>query len=136
MARSAGASLWASLAGGVELRSAGLTASEGAEASPLARAVVERHGGGLENHRSHRITAEDLDWADLVLTMTRAQRDSLRRLRPDPGRILTLAEFAGAGEADVADPFGGQAHDYEAAYREIERYIREGTAALEKWARG
>lgn len=138
MAQEIARRVWGEAPAKVDLRSAGLAASESSPASAEAISVGGAHGEDLSPHRSHQITADDLDWADLVLTMTGSHRDALLGLRHEGTKIRTLAEFAGAGDLDVADPFGGSAHDYEAAHEEIESYIRKGTIALESWwaARG
>jgi protein arginine phosphatase len=123
MAESLGREHWGTEPLSVEVRSAGLAAGEGQPASELAQQVVADHGGSLDRHCSHQVQAEDLRWADLVLTMTCSHRDALRGLRGDEVEIHTLAEFSGMGRDDIVDPYGGGPSDYEAAYREIDRYI-------------
>ena len=133
MAQEIGRRVWGEMPGTVEVRSAGLAATESTPASAEAISVGQAHEEDLRPHRSHAITAEDLEWADLVLTMTRSHRDTLLGLARVGADIQMLSEFAGEGEFDVVDPFGGSAHDYEAAHEEIERYIQLGRAALERW---
>ncbi|GAA2262672.1 low molecular weight protein-tyrosine-phosphatase [Kitasatospora cystarginea] len=86
------------------VRSAGLLASwEGKPAHPFMIAAAARRGYDLTAHRGVRVSAELLDWADLVLAMDTAVLDALR-------------DLAGAGNApklrlylegvDVPDPMG------------------------------
>lgn len=122
--------------------SAGVAAFVGDEATALARSVVARRGLSLEGHRSRRLSAYDVEGAHLVLTMTLAQRDALRRLYPEfRERIFLLAEAAGRGLStqeegrepeggggpsslrEIEDPFGGDGADYEAAAALLEELI-------------
>lgn len=103
-----------------EAASAGLAAFAGDEATALARAVVVRRGESLEAHRSRPLSPYAVEGARLVLTMTLAQREALRRLFPDHRRkILLLAEAAG-DEGEIDDPFGGDVEVYEAVAARIE----------------
>src|SRR5262245_55242849 len=54
---------------GLEVRSAGLHAADGHPADPSAVACAQRMGVSLAAHRSARVTAELVAWADLVLVM-------------------------------------------------------------------
>lgn len=78
-----------------ETASAGIAAFPGDEATTEARAVMAQRGLDLSRHRSRRVTVYDVEEAHLVLTMTMAQREALRRLFPDfTSRIRLLAEVA------------------------------------------
>lgn len=132
MAAHLGQERWAERGEDVEVRSAGLSASPGAEASPHARFVVHAHGGSLEEHRSRALAPDLLDWADLVLTMTRAHREAVRAMAPDDLEVRTLAEFAGRADEDVADPFGGDAEDYESAYAQIDELITAAAGEIHR----
>jgi protein-tyrosine-phosphatase len=112
-------------AGGIEVRSAGLAvASPGAPASANAcRALAER-GLSLAGHRAMECGAGVLDWADLVLTMTSAQREEVVRISPRLAeRTFALREFSSGLKgpwADVRDPIGGDLATYRASAAELE----------------
>jgi protein-tyrosine phosphatase len=79
---------------GVDVRSAGL--SEGGRRVPSAGLQLDSELGlGLDGHVSRQITVEDLDDADLVLTMTRAHARDLMIMNPQLWpRVFTLKQFA------------------------------------------
>jgi protein-tyrosine phosphatase len=86
----------------MEVLSAGELACQGQPASAEACRIMEEFGLSLEDHRSCPLDDEKLRGADLVLTMTLAQRDRLRRRYPEEaGRIFALKEYAVAGDADA-----------------------------------
>ncbi|QZA32964.1 ribose 5-phosphate isomerase B [Hydrogenibacillus sp. N12] len=100
-----------------EFRSAGLAAWPGAPASDDARAVVKAYGATLDDHLARPLDAEALAWADVVLTMTEAQRDVLVRRFPEHAEKTFVlgawvdAHRTAAGRAplrvgDLSDPFG------------------------------
>jgi len=95
------------------------------------------------SHRSHQLTADDLEWADLVVVMEADHVRFVRRHHPDaaprtatlrrlcreltPGPDALGARVAGLGLAaveleaweDVADPAGGEVEDYVACALEL-----------------
>jgi protein arginine phosphatase len=109
---------------GVEVKSAGVYAPNGMDASFNAKVVLEEnkisHG-----HRSSTLTKEMIDWATLVLTMTRGHKGLILSQYPDAAeKTFTLKEFAEeSGSLDVADPFGGNEQIYLEAFTEIQKSI-------------
>ncbi|GAA2097079.1 low molecular weight phosphatase family protein [Brevibacterium salitolerans] len=78
-----------------ELGSAGLRAVTGAPMDPLAAAQLRAHGGEPEGLLGEQLDDVRVDTADLLLTMTRGQRDHLISRYPRAAqRTFTLAEFA------------------------------------------
>ena len=105
--------------GGIEVRSAGLYAMDGAPASLGARRAMRRRGLSLEGHAARTFDPEEARGA-LIVGMTQSHVDSIRQ-----GfglRAVTLGRLAG-GMGDIADPFGGQDAEYERAASQIERAI-------------
>ena len=94
---------------GVEITSAGLVAVDGAPASAEAIEAMRRAGVDLTGHRARRLTREMALAADLVLTMTRRQKEAVLALAPEAGeKIFTLTELAGRIAAGTA---GGREGD-------------------------
>ncbi|MDI3316820.1 MAG: low molecular weight protein arginine phosphatase [Bacillota bacterium] len=133
---------------GLEVRSAGLHAVEGAPAASLTREVLPEAREELERHRSRPVTAELADWADLVLTMTRRQRDEFRRRFPEAGeRCFVLAEYANpdgwrAAEEEgvvetleVADPVGADVSLYRGVAAQLRRLSERLVERLESEGR-
>lgn len=114
----------------VEVRSAGIYAATGSEASTHAKQVLDerkvRH-----NHRSQMLTLEAVEWADLILTMTSSHKYAIQQQFPHAVmKVFTLKEYTGEpGNQDVVDPYGGSLATYEETYQELEKYIDK---AIEK----
>ncbi|WP_096911876.1 low molecular weight protein arginine phosphatase [Neobacillus jeddahensis] len=115
---------------GFEVKSAGIYAANGSEASTHAKQVMEDNGVA-HNHRSSMLTGVEVDWADLILTMTASHKFAIQQQFPQSGRkVFTLKEFGGEPfNHDVVDPYGGSREMYEATYRELQEFIDK---AIEK----
>lgn len=119
--------------GGHEVRSAGVAADEGAEASPGAVAALKRKGLSLSAHRAQPLSQELAEWADLILTMTRRHKELVTSKFPAvSAKTFTLKEFAQDESAqqdgepevyDVLDPFGQDEATYDACATEIEALL-------------
>lgn len=96
------------LAASVTVGSAGTLANPGDLASPGAMIVLAERDVDLTAHRARPLTRELIDAADLILTMTARHRDAVLRYAPAAAtKAHLLREYAGQGDADVIDPFGG-----------------------------
>ena len=79
----------------IEVSSAGTRAMVGHPIHPDAALVLEQLGGDATNFAARRLTSKIAADADLVLTMTRAHRDSVLSLAPAQlRRTFTLSEAA------------------------------------------
>ncbi|WP_210364408.1 low molecular weight protein arginine phosphatase [Bacillus sp. REN3] len=109
---------------GVEVKSAGVYAMEGAEASANAKLVLEENKI-FHDHRSSILRKEDIDWATLILTMTASHKSLILSQHPAAAdKIFTLKEFAdGTGNPDIADPYGGNEQIYRKAFLEMKENI-------------
>lgn len=98
-----------------EVTSAGLWAEPGLPASEGLDGPARLRGVDLSRHRARQLEASHLSDADLVLVMTAAQLDDIAGLAPQgSAKVLLL------GEADIDDPYMGNAATYEACAAEIE----------------
>jgi len=110
----------------VSVRSAGTHGLDAWEMEPNAAAELERRGGDPAGHSSRRIGTDDVDEADLVLTMTTAQRTDVLADQPlAMSRTFTLLEFAA-----LLDQHDGP-FDRTATVRGLAR--RRGAATLEDY---
>jgi protein-tyrosine-phosphatase len=113
----------------VDVRSAGVSAHPGAQATDAAVRTAERHGLDLTRHRSTPLDPPLIAWADLILTMTSAHLAAVTWAGGGDRSALITAFAAGEGgdpkkvAAGVADPFGGDAEEYEATFRELEELM-------------
>lgn len=98
------AALLAQRASGLRVRSAGLAAVAGEPAAPEAITVLDEIGIDIRAHRAAQLTRELANDAELILTMTAAQKRSLQSLYPlMRGRIFLFRSFDGM---DIDDPVG------------------------------
>ncbi len=83
-------------------------------------------------HRAKLLLAEDMNSAELVLTMTRQHRDFLKaNFRDRSSVIFTLKEYAypnlqqGDRALDITDPYGRPYNSYESCALEIYESVRQ-----------
>lgn len=128
----------------VAVSSAGVGAWEGAPATAEAVIAAAEYGVDLKAHRARRLTPALVEEADLVLTMTQAQKDDVLSLVPAArGKVHAIKEFVGRASAgggrqeraaagsktvsiDIADPIGRSL----AAYRECAGDLHAAAEAL------
>ncbi len=92
--------------------SAGIYAKKGDAASFNAVAAMKDMGINLRGHVAVPVTAEMIDYSDIILTMTRGQKAILCSLFPESnGKVFTLLEYIGDA-GDIIDPFGGDINTY------------------------
>ncbi|WAA09653.1 low molecular weight protein arginine phosphatase [Fervidibacillus albus] len=116
---------------GLAVNSAGIFAMEGADASPLAKQVLNENDIKYD-HSSTLLTEKEVDWADVILTMTKSHKDLINsRFGKTIGKTFTLKEFVDEGEKDVADPFGGNIDTYRQTFQELAELIEK---LVEKFA--
>ena len=116
----------------LRISSAGLYASPGAPASPEAVEVLRNYGVDLSVHLARELEREELAAADLILTMTNAQKKQLIKLYPAvKDRVFVLREYvsgrdAGDGfEFDLPDPFGQPVEVYRRCAAVLEQDLRK-----------
>ncbi len=58
------------------------------------------------------MTGTLVEWADVILTMTAAQRDWILHAFPEAeGKVMRVSEYSGTA-IDVEDPYGGDRAEY------------------------
>lgn len=104
----------------VTVRSAGLSAIDGGNLSLHAQQTLEIKGISYQ-HISHAVTFENLQWADLVLTMTTAHRDAIVSQFPQfQHKTYTLKQYVlPSHTSDITDPFGGDVSVYLETFEEL-----------------
>lgn len=111
---------------GLSATSAGLFARPQEPASQKAIDVCADIGLDLTDHRSRLIDQAMIDKADLVLTMTMDQAESLRPLAGE--KVQALMSYAGDQVGDIDDPFARSLSHY----RHTLMVIRDLIEALAK----
>ncbi|MBE7025900.1 MAG: low molecular weight protein arginine phosphatase [Ruminococcaceae bacterium] len=108
--------------------SAGVSVLFATPAAPNAVRTMQEYGLDISDHRSRQLTAEAVQAADRILTMTGMHKAVLCKLFPDAAeKTETLGEFAGHPDRDVPDPFGGSMETYRACAAEIANLLEESS---------
>lgn len=119
---------------GVEIRSAGVSAYRGGEASKGARVVAEWGELSLAEHMTTPLDPESVAWASLILTMGPRHADAAEALGGH-GKVWMLTAFSDGGEdtrgPGVPDPFGGDAEDYLECFRALEGLVEAALGRVE-----
>lgn len=107
---------------GIEVRSAGVFAGS----SPISKnagAVLEERGIEFD-HTSRPLSPEELEWADIVLTMTLSHKQLIRQQHPQVSdKLFTLKEYVTGSVEDVSDPYGGSYSVYQQTFDELHELI-------------
>ena len=109
---------------GIEVRSAGIYATEGSPMSRNANTVLNQENI-MHNHKSSILNEQDVAWADLILTMTATHKEMVLRLSKEAqGKTFTLMEYAMSQYGvDVQDPFGGDLSVYQQTFEQLNEAI-------------
>ncbi|MEW6088001.1 MAG: low molecular weight protein arginine phosphatase [bacterium] len=111
---------------GVESASAGISAWQNVRMSFDSERLLIREGIDPSGFKSQPVTWNLLQKYDLVLTMDRRQADYIKDTFPKTeGRTFLLKKFIDKDElnAEIADPYLGNAGDYENCFREIKEAV-------------
>ncbi len=114
----------------ITVDSAGLYANPGMEATQNAQSVMrEQYGIDLSGHHAKPLTKELVEGADLILCMTKAHEDAIRKNFPN-AKAAAVGFWAGA-EQEVTDPFGGDAACYLFCAQQLESLISAGLTKIQ-----
>lgn len=115
----------------IKVKSAGIYAMDGAEMSFNAQEILNEHDIPHQ-HFSKQITHEDVEWADVILTMTHAHKQAiLNEFEQSYGKIYTLTEFAEQSNlGDVMDPYGGSLQVYRYTFEQLNQLIDQSIDRL------
>ncbi|ARD48783.1 low molecular weight phosphatase family protein [Sporosarcina sp. P37] len=109
---------------GLTAKSAGIHAMDGLPISVNSAQLLTEAGISFTPY-SNELKASEMEWADLVLTMTASHRDFLHSRFPEmKEKVFTLKEYAGAVPGtDVHDPYGGHLATYRTTFNELTELI-------------
>ena len=116
---------------GVEVKSAGVFATNGSAASSHTKKVLTENQISSV-HQSRALSEQEIDWASVILTMTASHKAAVLSYFPHAvEKTFTLSEFAGGGvQGDIADPYGGTIENYRVSFEEIKNAIERSAS---KW---
>ena len=91
----------------IVVSSAGINAFNGVPASEDAISALEEMNIDISNHTSKRLTVEDIEEADLIITMTSVHKMLILNACPNAkDKVFTLCEYAKGEKGDITDPYG------------------------------
>ncbi len=116
------------------IRSAGVAALETDTAAEQAIQVMGSRGiKAIEEHQATPINSELIEYADLILTMTRNHKERLLNIYPEAKtKIYTLKEYTilenekqdTTFNYDIDDPYGQPVEVYQQCAAELEIYLK------------
>jgi protein-tyrosine phosphatase len=117
----------------VDVRSAGIYAMPNAQMSAHAQQVLNE-AQMSHQHLATQLSNAEMDWADLILTMTTAHKDTVISNYPEAEhKVFTLKEYTNEGSLEnVGDPYGGNRVIYEATFAELKELVDQLIQKLEK----
>ena len=107
---------------GVDVDSRGLVVLFSEPVAPLAASVLAAHGYLIEDFRSSQLTLEDVEGADLVLTLTDDQAERIHQAYPLPTAVMSLGVFLDV-DATLPDISGGTEEDYDKCLQILEQLM-------------
>lgn len=108
----------------IEARSAGIHAGA-APLSANAQTILGQQHIAF-THTSKPLDAEDMQWAELILTMTRSHKMTILQAYPEAAaKLYTLKEFADGSTEDISDPYGGPLALYEQTFQELKLLVEK-----------
>lgn len=104
----------------VTVRSAGISTIDGIPIAENARILIEQADMPY-TATSKVVTAESIEWADYIITMTVGHKRALLQLFPEAhDKVHTLKGFKNPKlDSDVQDPYGGNLAVYEQTFKEL-----------------
>ncbi|PJA16719.1 MAG: hypothetical protein COX65_01910 [Elusimicrobia bacterium CG_4_10_14_0_2_um_filter_56_8] len=114
----------------LKFASAGLEARKDIPQPEIVAALLAKEGVKNFNHVPVPMTGKLVKSSDLILAMTSRQKDALIARYPRAAKkTRVLAEYAGFGNGDIADPYGRDDFFYFEVFKLIKSAVN---AALEK----
>jgi protein-tyrosine phosphatase len=109
----------------VDVRTAGLAYHPNKRVAQSAVAVMEELGIDISDEYSKPVTAEGLNWADVVLTVQRSHKAHLLEDCPSIEQKLRLLE------SDVRDPYCGPIAEYRNVRDQLKSLLAQFVLSLE-----
>ena len=120
----------------VDVKSAGVAATSGGEASPGALRIAKGHGIDLTPHRSTQLSVELVQWADLILTMSEGHLGSVEALGGGQKAAL-ITRFGEDPEKSsetlsqgILDPICGDDSVYEETFEQLRVLVERALERL------
>lgn len=110
----------------VEVESRGTSVYSDEVINPKAIEALATMGIKGFEHTAQSLSKEDLDDADIILTMTQQQKFSITKIYPNyKYKVFTLAEYVTDSKDDISDPYGKSQIFYNFCVAEIGKLVDE-----------
>jgi len=104
----------------IKVSSAGLTATQGEKANPVASNVALQNDISLAAHIAKPITSDLVRLADLIVVMEFSQyMEVLQKFPEARSKLFRLGDFHEGLAREIWDPYGGSESDFEFCFRMI-----------------
>jgi protein-tyrosine phosphatase len=113
---------------GVVFTSSGVSAEEaGNPMDPRAVTVLKKAGYPVGPHTAHKVTAQEIEDADLVIGMESLHLTKLRQLAPHADHLYLLTDFNpdAVPGSEIEDPWYGDDSDFVVTLHQIEASMKE-----------
>lgn len=100
--------------------------------NPKAVAVAARHNMIMPSNSARQLDNSDFDNDILVLVMNSAMKQKIYDTYDKAINVYTLGEFAGAGDVEVADPYGRGMEEYNKCFEDLYTLIEQATKNIKK----
>ncbi|MFC9541010.1 low molecular weight protein arginine phosphatase [Lysinibacillus sp. NPDC056959] len=117
----------------VEVRSAGIYAMPNAEMSAHAQQVLYE-ANMTHQHLATQLSITEMEWADLILTMTTAHKDTIiANFTNAEQKVFTLKEYTSeVSGGNVVDPYGGSIRIYKETFAELTTLVEQLVKKIEE----
>ena len=85
--------------------------------------ALQARGYRASGHRAHRICADEIRQADLVVAMEQIHIDKMRQLVPNANNLVLITDFDPSAQpgSGIDDPWWGPASAFDATLDELEQ---------------
>lgn len=107
---------------GITVDSTGFIETEGRSSPKPAIEVASRYGVDLSNHRSKRVTSDQVDRSDLIILMDTRNYNHLRaEFGGATNHAFFLKPFMNRSRQnfEISDPYNGNIDEFEITYKEV-----------------
>lgn len=100
--------------------------------NPKAVVVCAGHGMIMPSNSAAQLENTDFDNNTLVLVMNQSMKQKIYESYDRAINVYTLGEFAGAGETEIADPYGRGIDEYNQCFEQLYVLIEKAAEIIRK----
>ncbi|MES9914557.1 MAG: hypothetical protein ABW160_01420 [Candidatus Thiodiazotropha sp. 4PDIV1] len=110
----------------IKLKSAGFHNKVGRSCVEEYLFLLKKRGYDLMEHRSSRVTREDIDWADIIIIMDRKNWDLMKQLDQSAHKkIVWIGAFTDGMPVEVVDPYDMGVEATEHVISQLEKCVND-----------